>query len=203
MTRWTTLSFAVLVAAVAPLIAAELPTRDADESFEIEPPLLIKERPVESSPASILAAKSDEPANPERLEIDLERAKRRAVGAERLCKIGALAKIEVEQRKLRVARLQAELENARLLRVREELQAKTDRVTAGEISAAELESALAAVAHATDLAHEADANRQRAELEAAESNLHRQQKLLALGSARRSDVNRAEQKLAELKTPKD
>ena len=41
----------------------------------------------------------------------------------------------------------------------------------------------------------------RAELEAALRNLQRQKKLLALGSARKSDVNRAEEKLAELQRP--
>jgi len=45
--------------------------------------------------------------------------------------------------------------------------------------------------------------REHAEIEAAETNLRRQRKLLALGSARKSDVVRAEQKLAELKAPKN
>ena len=42
-----------------------------------------------------------------------------------------------------------------------------------------------------------------AELNAAELNLRRQQKLLALGSGRKSEVARAEQKLAELKASKN
>jgi outer membrane protein TolC len=58
------------------------------------------------------------------------------------------------------------------------------------------------LAHAIKAAHAAAAERERAELEAAKTNLQRQQKLLALGSGRKSDVARAEQKLAELKTPK-
>jgi hypothetical protein len=40
-------------------------------------------------------------------------------------------------------------------------------------------------------------------LEAAEANLLRQQKLRKLGIARESDVTRAEEKLAELKLPKE
>jgi len=49
----------------------------------------------------------------------------------------------------------------------------------------------------------AAAARERAELDAAQLNVERQRKLLALGSGRKSEVSRAEQKLAELKTPKD
>ena len=45
--------------------------------------------------------------------------------------------------------------------------------------------------------------RQSAELEFAESNLRRQQRLLRLGSAHKSDVTNAEEKLAELKAPKN
>ena len=46
------------------------------------------------------------------------------------------------------------------------------------------------------------AKRERAELETAEANLHRQQKLLKLGIAGKSDVDRAEEKLAELTAQK-
>src|SRR6266849_1565731 len=45
--------------------------------------------------------------------------------------------------------------------------------------------------------------RERAEVDAAEANLHRQQRLLAVGSAQKSDVTRAQEKLAELKAPKN
>jgi O-acetylhomoserine/O-acetylserine sulfhydrylase-like pyridoxal-dependent enzyme len=42
-----------------------------------------------------------------------------------------------------------------------------------------------------------------AELESAEANLRRQQRLLKLGSAHKSDVTNAEEKLAELRAPKN
>ena len=42
-----------------------------------------------------------------------------------------------------------------------------------------------------------------AELEFAEANLRRQQRLLRLGSAHKSDVTNAEERLAELKAPKN
>src|SRR6202035_3261474 len=47
------------------------------------------------------------------------------------------------------------------------------------------------------------ANRERAELEAAEANVRRKQKLLKVGSADKTDVDRAQEKLAELKSPKN
>jgi hypothetical protein len=194
----------VLVAlATLALAANELPKEDPDESFEIEPPLLIKERPPEPSQLSTVTATPSPIVDPDRLEKELERAKKRAAGAERLFKIGALAKVEAEQRALRVVRLQSDLENARLARAKEELITQENRVAAGEISKADLLEAERALAYAIEAAHAAAAGRERADLEAAESNLRRQQKLLALGSGRKSEVSRAEAKLAELKAQKD
>lgn len=203
MARWLAFPYAVVALATMALAANELPKQDPDESFEIEPPLLIKDRPPEALPLSTTTATPAPNVDPDRLEKELERAKKRAAGAERLFKIGALAKVEAEQRALRVVRLQSDLENARLARAKEELLSQENRVAAGEISKADLLDAETALAHAIEAAHAAAATRERAELEAAESNLHRQQKLLALGSGRKSEVSRAEAKLAELKAQKD
>ena len=202
MARWFAFSCAV-VCLTAALGAEELPKQDSDESFEVEPPLLIPNRSNEPLPDAATTAKSAPNLDPDRLEKDLERAKKRAAGAERLFKIGALAKIEVEQRALRVVRLQSDLESARLARAKEEIAQQELQLAAGEISKADLSQTEVALARAIEAAHAAAANRERAELDAAESNLHRQQKLLALGSGRKSEVNRAEQKLAELKAPKE
>jgi hypothetical protein len=59
------------------------------------------------------------------------------------------------------------------------------------------------VAQLTEAAQIAAQKRERADLDAAEANLRRQQKLLRLGSAQKSDVTRAQEKLAELKAPKN
>jgi len=67
-------------------------------------------------------------ADPARLEKELERAKKNASGAERLCRIGALAKVEAEQRALKVVRLESDLENARLAGAKEELIAQQGRL---------------------------------------------------------------------------
>jgi hypothetical protein len=196
-------SWAIIGLAVAALVAEELPKQDSDESFEVEPPLLIPNRSNEPLSEATGATKPEPSLDPDRLEKDLERAKKSAAGAERLFKIGALAKVEVEQRALRVVRLQSDLEKARLARAKEEVAQQEQRLAAGEISKAEASQAEAALALAIEASHAAAARRERAELEAAELNLRRQQKLLALGSGRKSEVSRAEQKLAELKAPKD
>jgi hypothetical protein len=203
MARWLAFSWAIIGLAAAALVAEELPKQDSDESFEVEPPLLIPNRSNEPLSDATGATKPEPSLDPDRLEKDLERAKKSAAGAERLFKIGALAKVEVEQRALRVVRLQSDLEKARLARAKEEVAQQEQRLAAGEISKAEASQTEAALALAIEAAHAAAARRERAELEAAELNLRRQQKLLALGSGRKSEVSRAEQKLAELKTPKD
>jgi len=189
---------AVVALAMAALAGNEPSPADSDVSFEIEPPLLIQNRPVETRP---ITAAAD--ADPARLEKDLERAKRIATGAERLCKIGALSKLEAEQRALKVIRLESNLEDARLARAKQELDTQQGRLAASGVSKEDVGGAELALARATAAAEAAAAKRQRAELEAAEVNLHRQQKLLALGSARKTDVTRAEQKLAELQAPKN
>jgi len=193
-------AFLCLAAALA---AQDLPKHDADDSFEVEPPLLIPNRSNEPLPDAITDGKPASNLDPDRLEKELERAKKNATGAERLFKIGVLAKVEVEQRALRVVRLQSDLENARLAQAKQEIAQQEQRLAAGEISKADLSQAEVTLARATEAAQAAAEKRERAELEAAELNLRRQQKLLALGSGRKSEVARAEQKLAELKEPKE
>ncbi|HEU5313376.1 MAG TPA: hypothetical protein VFU08_06085, partial [Candidatus Udaeobacter sp.] len=138
-----------------------------------------------------------------RLEKQLERAKQNAAGAERLGKIGVLAKMEVEQRLLKVVRYESDLANARVARAKEELAEKESQLATGEITKDELEAVKTALAQLTEAAQVAAAKRERAELEAAEANLRRQQKLLKLGIGQKSDVTHAEEKLAELKGQKN
>jgi outer membrane protein TolC len=202
MARWSAL-FCAVVCLTAMVAAQELPKQETDDSFEVEPPLLIPDRSNEPLPDAGPAPKSVSNVDPDRLEKQLERAKKSAAGAERLYKIGVLAKVEVEQRVLRVVRLESDLENARLARAKEEIARQEQKLAAGEISKVDLAQAEAGLARAIEVAHAVAEKRQRAEVEAAEINLRRQQKLLALGSGRKSEVNRAEQKLAELKAPKD
>jgi len=163
------------------------------DSFDVEPPILKQNLSDEPLPNGDLA----------RLEKQLERAKQNAAGAERFYKIGVLAKMEVEQRSLKVMRCESDLANARVARAKEELAEKESQLATGEITRDELESMKTALAQLTEAAQAATAKRERAELEAAEANLRRQQKLLKLGIGQKSDVTRAEEKLAELKAQKN
>jgi multidrug resistance efflux pump len=184
------------LATVMMALAEQSPENQSEEtdSFDIEPPILKENLSARSSPATT-APESDVA----RLEKQLERAKRNAAGAERLCKIGVLSKMEVEQRFLKVARCESDFANAQLAQAKEEVTAQESQVGAGESTKDELEAAKAALAQLTEAAQLAAQKRERAELDFAEANLRRQEKLLRLGSGRKADVTRAEEKLAELK----
>ena len=200
MTRKLALPVTLIVTAIAALATDDRLSQNqsADpESFDIEPPLL--KQNLSDQPLPI---KSGPDGDVARLEKKLENAKRNAAGAERLCKIGVLAKVEVEQRLLKVVGCESDLANAQLARAKEEVAALESRVAVGESTKDELEAAKAALAQLAEAAQNAAAKRERAELDAAEANLRRQQKLLHLGSAQKSDVTRAEEKLAELKAQK-
>src|SRR5205807_9969776 len=190
----------VITTAMATLAADPLAQNQSQEpdSFDIEPPVLKQNLTDQSLPTT--EAPDGDVA---RSEKQLDRAKKNASGAARLYKIGVLAKVEVEQRALKVARLESDFANAQLVRAKNDLAAQESQLAAGEGTKDELEAAKAAVAQLTEAAQIAAQKRERAELDAAEANLRRQQKLLRLGSAQKSDVSRAEQKLAELKAPKN
>jgi hypothetical protein len=188
--------------------ADQLPTSDNDDSFDIEPPLLIPyDRPQPP------LAKEDQPTvapslDVEKLEKDVERARRSALNAEHLFRMGVLAKVEAEQRALRVVRLQAELENARLARLKQnagdvEEPAGPQAPSTATSAAAPGKPTDAELALAIEAAHAAAKKREEAEIAAAEANLARQQKLLSLGSGHKADVAKAARKLEELKAARN
>lgn len=158
---------------------------DRGEGLEIDPPLLIKSRGHDGLPEIPAAAQSPDIA---KLEKDLAPGKRNAAGADHLYKAGIISKVEAEARVLNVVRLEALLAQARF----EATKSKADE----EKNATEQAEAEAAAKKSAE-------ERRKAEIEFAMRNVQRQQKLLALGSGRKADVNRAEKKLAELQQPGD
>src|ERR1700730_8811005 len=168
------------------------------DSFDVEPAIL------KQNFSNFLPAATPAPdADVARLEKRFEEAKQNAGGAERLCKRGVLSKVEMEQRLLRVVQCEFKLANARLAVCKGEIAELESRVASGENAKDELADARATLAQLNEAAQIATGKRERAEFEAAEANLRRQQKLLKLGAASSSDVNRAEEKLAELKLPRN
>jgi hypothetical protein len=191
---------ALLFAVWAITLFAQQSTTEPD-SFDIEPPLLIPNRGDEPLPDAKAAPGRD--VDLAKLEKELERAKRNTAGLDRLLKIGALSKLEVEQRRLRVVHLEFEFANARLVAAKEKMLEKDKQLSAGQVAKTDVTPAENDLALAIQAAHSASTKREEADIAAAEANLHRQEKLLALGSARKRDVERALQKLADLKSQRD
>jgi hypothetical protein len=171
-----------MIVAAAPAFSLgepELPGQSDSLPSDIEPPLLSQNLASDDSTL--------DPRSPSAIENDLAQARKRAASADRLFRAGIIAKVEAEQRVLRVVQLEAMLAEARL---------EEARKAAAETGKSESE--IADIAEAARIARE---QCHRAEIEAALRNLERQKKLLAVGSAHKSDVNRAEEKLAELQRP--
>lgn len=198
MIRAIALPVTLLASAMIALAADQQSNSEEPGEFDIEPPIL------KQNLSDELAATAGTPdGEVARWEKKLERAKQNAAGAERLWKIGVLAKVEVEQRALRVIKCEADLANARVVQAKERVSEQELRVASGESTKQELDVAKVALAQSIVTAETAMAKRESAELESAEANLRRQQRLLKLGSAHKSDVTNAEEKLAELKAPKN
>src|SRR6059058_4104175 len=117
-----------LWAAMATMAAnGQSPTEEPD-AFDIEPPILKQNLSDEPLPAT-----GTPDAEVARLEKQLERAKKNADGAERLYKIGVLAKVEVEQRLLKVVRSESDLANARVAQAKEAVAEQESRVASGKM----------------------------------------------------------------------
>jgi chromosome segregation ATPase len=197
MIRAIALPVLFLTSAMIALAADQSSNSEEPGEFDIEPPILKQNLSDELAEAGTADGDID------RCEKKLERARRNAAGAERLWKIGVLAKMEVEQRALKVIKCEAELASARVAQAKERVDEQESHVASGETTKQELDAAKTALAQLIEAEQKAVAKRESAELEYAEANLRRQQKLLKLGSAHKSDVTNAEEKLAELKAPKN
>jgi multidrug resistance efflux pump len=197
MIRAIALPVTFLAGAIIALAADQQSNSDEPGEFDIEPPIL------KQNLSDELAETGTPDGDVARCDKKLERAKENAAGAERLWKIGVLAKVEVEQRALKVIKCEAQLASARVAQAKATVADQESRVASGETTKQELEVAKTALAQLIDAEQKAVAKRESAELESAEANLRRQQRLLKLGSAHKSDVSNAEEKLAELKAPKN
>ena len=197
MIRAVALPLTFLTSALIALAADQPNNSDEPGEFDVEPPIL------KQNLSDELAEAGTPDGDVARCEKKLERSKRNAEGAERLWRIGVLAKVEVEQRALKVIKCETELASARVAQAKGIVAEQESRVASGESTKQELEVAKTALAQLIEAEQKAVAKRESAELEFAEANLRRQQRLLKLGSAHKSDVTNAEERLAELKGPKN
>lgn len=188
----------LMLAFVAALPAQENLPKDP-EPMDIEPPLLIQETPNRNIVSTSPGTPDQKPsADPDQIAAALEKAKKSAASGERLYKGGIIAKVEAENRALKVIRLEADLAEAKLDLAKQNVLAQQARLEAGEISQSEIETAQLLAAAAMREAESATARKEKAELDAAVLNLQRQKKLLAMGSGRKAEVNRAQEKVSAL-----
>ena len=199
MMRLLALPLSIFLA--ASLLAEDELPKDPGQSLDIEPPLLIQEIPARGQVQSTQGVAPE--LDPERIQIALEKAKKSAASGERLYRSGVIAKVEAENRALKVVRLETELAETRLELAKQTVASQQSRFDAGEISQSEMEIAKTTLVAAANAAQSAATRRDRAELDAALLNLRRQKKLLALGSGRKSEVSRAEEKVAALQQQKN
>src|SRR3954470_23139793 len=187
MMRWIALPFVLAFAATLP--AQETLPTNPEQPMDIEPPLLIQEAPNQNI---VYTTPGDPAAKPapdlEKIAASLEKAKKSAASGERLYKGGIIAKVEAENRVLKVIRLEAELADAKLELAKQNVAVQQARLEAGEIAKAEVEMAKSIESAAVKEAESADAKKSKAELDAASLNLQRQRKLLAMGSGRKTEV---------------
>ena len=197
MMRWIALP--LVLAFAATLRAQEQLPTDPNEPMDIEPPLLIQESPNRNIVYTSPGTPDQKPLpDPDQIAASLEKAKKNAASGERLYKSGIIAKVDAENRVLKVIRLEADLAQANLELAKQNVVAEQARLEAGEISQSEIETAQLQAAAAMREAEAATAKKEKAELDAAMLNLQRQKKLLAMGSGRKSEVNRAQEKVSAL-----
>jgi hypothetical protein len=193
------IAFLFLLAVAATLPAQEQLPTDPSEPMDIEPPLLIQEAPnrniVYTSPGT---PDQNVLPDPDQIAVALEKAKKSAASGERLYKSGIIAKVDAENRALKVIRLEADLAQAKLDVAKQDVAAQQARLEAGEISQSEMDAAQLLAAASMKEAESAAEKKEKAELDAAMLNLQRQKKLLAMGSGRKAEVNRAQEKVSAL-----
>src|SRR5205823_7432053 len=154
MIRAIALPVMFLTSAMIALAADQQSNSDEPGEFDIEPPIL------KQNLSDELAETQTPDGGVARCEKKLERAKQNAAGAERLWKIGVLAKVEVEQRALKVIKCEAELANARVAQAKDKLVDQESRVASGESTKQEVDVAKAALAQLIVAAETAVAKRQ-------------------------------------------
>jgi multidrug resistance efflux pump len=184
-------SVVLRTAALLTAIFAGIAVAQEPDSFTVEPPMLVPDRGEESSDAN------PQDVDLAKLEKDFARAKRNSADAQHLYRIGVISQVDVEQRALRVIRLEADLAKRRLEVAQQQATSVGSVLVNGQPQTDE--ATKAELARLSEAAQAAAAKRDRAEIEAAETNLRRQQRLFAVGTGRKSDVAKAEQKLAEVK----
>src|SRR5439155_21314135 len=141
LTKCVVAYVAIVSLSLSSLLAQEVPKSD-DESYDIEPPLLVKPWELQSAPDD--SGEDAVPLDAAKLAQRLEGAKKSAAATPRLVKRGVLSKFEAEQRALRVARLESELAKAQIISAQQQLTSLKARFLAGQASQPDVDAATTA-----------------------------------------------------------
>src|ERR1700752_2175190 len=163
MIRAIALPVMFLTTAIIALAADQSSNSDEPGEFDVEPPIL------KQNLSDELAESGTPDGDVARCEKKLERARRNAAGAERLWKIGVLAKVEVEQRALKAVKCEAELASTRVAQAKGTVAEQESRVASGDATKQELEVAKTALTQLIEAEQKAVAKRESVELEFAEA----------------------------------
>src|SRR5215831_11070591 len=126
MIRTIALLVMFLTSAMFALAADQSSNSEEPGEFDIEPPIL------KQNLSDELAEAGTPDGGVARCEKKLERAQQDAASAEHLWKIGVLAKVEVEQRALKVIKCEAEVASARVAQAKERVAEEESRVASRE-----------------------------------------------------------------------
>jgi hypothetical protein len=199
---------AALLASSIACGADDLPKRAPGETLDPEPKLMLNDLPDVPLPSptapgasagEALATGAASEADVKRLEDRVEQAKKTAAWRERLFRAGVFSKVQAEQSELSVVRLMKDLANARRDVAKEVADSQGKRFAAGEIARDEAERAAAAFAAAEAAVRDASQHWDKAQFDAAQTNLQRQRQLYAVGATTKNQLRRAEERVMAMK----
>jgi multidrug resistance efflux pump len=174
----------------------ELPQNKSQGPLEFEPELQLYDvKPEPGGPAEAWAI----PADVNKAKADADRAQRKAQRWQQLQKSGVLSKVEAERATLQANRAVYRFQQARAGETRKQVESIRARVAKGEASDDMLISAEVALKNSEALAAEAEALLRRVDLEFAQNQLDRQRRLAAAGLSPKSQVQKAEATLEQIK----
>jgi hypothetical protein len=194
------IALAALVLAGGSLHAADdLPKHAPGEVPDNEPKLMLDDLPdlTQNEPAPEMAGILSA-VNVEQAKQELDRARTKQQRWQKLAKAGVLSQVEAESTAIQVARAVVKYQSALAAQAAVELTKARGQFAERKISAEMLDAAEATQRTSAALAADAATGLQRQLRLAAEADLDRQRRLYALGATTKTQVKRAEEKLATL-----
>jgi hypothetical protein len=150
-------------------------------------------------PAAAEASPAGSPGEQvKRLQQVLKRTQERAAEAGKLYRDGILARVEMEDRQMRVVKASKELADALVAMDATQVETMKQGLAAKTATQADLDAANAELKKAQDRATAAAADWRKAQMDAAELDLKRKQQLYREGVGSRREVEQAEDRVALL-----